>query len=49
MATYYLINATRIGTRLIWPGTLIDSAQEDTAAIQAAGGRLYASANATVA
>lgn len=49
MATYYLINATRIGTRLIWPGTLIDSAQENTAAIQAAGGRLYASANATVA
>lgn len=49
MSTYYLINTTRLGTRVLWPGTLFDSTVDDTSAIAAAGGRLYASGNATVA
>ncbi len=49
MATFYLINRTQVGTRVYNPGTLVDDAVDPAADITAAGGRLYPSANATVA
>lgn len=49
MSTTYLINTTRLGTKILWPGTLFDSSVDDTSSIAAAGGRLYDSANNTVA
>lgn len=49
MATTYLINRTQVGTRTYYPGTLVDDAVDPAADITAAGGRLYPSANATVA
>lgn len=49
MATYYLINKTKVGTRVYYPGDLLDDSVDDTAGVAAAGGRLYASGNATVA
>jgi len=49
MSTYYLINRIPLGTRRLLPGALIDSNQEDTAAIEAAGGLLIASSDTTIA
>lgn len=49
MATYYLINPIRLGTRTYNPGTLIDSTVDDVTALQNAGARLITSSNATVA
>lgn len=44
MATFYLINNVRVGTSLRFAGELIDSVNEDTAAVAAAGGVLMPSA-----
>lgn len=50
MAKYFLLNPVLVAAgRLLWPGTLVDDAQENLAAIGAKGGRLYPSSNATVA
>lgn len=50
MAKYFLLNPVLVAAgRLLWPGTLVDDAQENLAAISAKGGRLYPSSNATVA
>jgi hypothetical protein len=49
MSTYYLLNSVRIGTHTLRPGTLLNSLVEDTAAIAAAGGALWPSADANVA
>lgn len=49
MATFYLVNKVKVGVQTYYPGDLIDDAQDDSAGIAAAGGRLYPSANATVA
>lgn len=49
MSTFYLINTTKVGTRTLWPGSLIDDAQESTSDITAQGGRLITSGNAIVA
>ncbi len=49
MATYYLVNSVRVGTRTHWPGSYLDSALDDTAGIAAAGGRLIDSSNAAIA
>ena len=50
MAKYFLLNPVLVAAgRLLWPGTLVDDAQENLAAISAKGGRLYPASNATVA
>jgi len=49
MSTFFLVNKVRLGVRTLLPGAPINDAVDDTAAIEAAGGRLYPSANATVA
>jgi hypothetical protein len=49
MNTYFLINKVRVAGRAYLPGTLIDDAVDPATAITDAGGRLYASANPTVA
>lgn len=49
MSTYYLINSVRLGTQRLSPGALINSAFDDVAAIQANGGLLIASSDATIA
>lgn len=49
MATYYLINTTRVGTQVLYAGSLIDDSQQSTAAIQASGGALWPSGDSVVA
>ncbi len=49
MATHYLINSIRLGTRTIWAGSLIDDAKVDTAPMLAVGGKLWPSSDAVVA
>lgn len=49
MSTYYLINRTKVGTRVFHPGALIDDAVDDIAAIAAGGGLLVTSSDATIA
>lgn len=49
MSTYYLVNSVRVGTRVYWPGSYLNSAVDDTAGVIAAGGRLIDSSNAVVA
>jgi hypothetical protein len=49
MATFHLINKVHVFGRAFLPGTLIDDAVDPATAITDAGGRLYPSANATVA
>ena len=49
MSTSFLVNKIRYGTRTLHPGASIDSAQDDVAGIQANGGYLVPSSNATVA
>lgn len=49
MATFYLINTITVGTTKMLPGSLVDDAVEDSAAILAAGGSLWPTSNATIA
>lgn len=49
MATFYILNLTSVGTIKFRPGDLINDAIDPAAAIAAAGGVLWPSADATVA
>lgn len=49
MATFYLVNATIVGSQKYFPGTLIDDATPVAAAVTAAGGLLWPSSDVTVA
>lgn len=49
MTQFFLINRTQLNVRSLLPGAVIDDAQEDVAAIRAAGGRLYVSSNTVIA
>lgn len=48
MATFVLLNNIQIGQHRKYAGVIIDDAQEDTSAITSAGGKLFATGNATV-
>lgn len=48
MATYKLINAIQFGSSLLWPGSVIDSVQDDLVGLQAAGGICVATGNSTI-
>ncbi len=49
MATFYLLNTTYVGTTKYFPGESIDDAIDPKAAIEAAGGVCWPSADTTVA
>lgn len=49
MSTYYLLNPVRLGTHALRPGTLLNSAIDDTTSIAAAGGQLWPATDVNVA
>jgi hypothetical protein len=48
MSTYVLLNETVYANRVLHAGSLIDSTQDDTTAIAAAGGQLYPTGDTTI-
>jgi len=48
MAEYFLVNSVRLGTKRLSPGARINSAYDDVAGIQANGGLLILSSDATI-
>ena len=48
MATYRLLNTVNVGAHKVWAGALLDSAVDDVAGVQAAGGSIVATSNAGV-
>lgn len=48
MALYWLTNNIRLPSGQVFAGTAVDDAQDDTAAIASAGGKLFPQGNATV-